>query len=157
MNNKYAVDTNVILDVLVNDPNFKDQSLEKLFKYSIDNQLVINEPVFTELLVYFPSKMELNKFLDDTKIIFNNTSEESLIAASFAWKIYLKTKPKNIACPICGKKIFLNCPKCEHPISFRQHIVTDFLIGGFALSETNGLLTRDTGYYKTYFPKLKII
>lgn len=154
---KYAVDTNVLLDILKNDPKFKDQSIDKLFKYSIDNQLMINEPVFTELLVYFPSKNELNKFLLDTNIIFKNSNQDSLIAAAAAWKIYLKNRAKNIVCPNCGKKLFVNCPKCEHPITFRQHIVTDFLIGGFAFSETNGLLTRDTGYYKTYFPKLKII
>lgn len=157
MNKFIAVDTNVLLDILTDDPNFKEESIKKLYKSSQSHQLIINESVFCELLVHFSTKNDLNQFLEQTNIQLTQTKTNSFVAAASAWKKYLSQKPKKIICPKCGKKLSLQCPKCEHIFSVRQHILTDFLIGGFALTETNGLITRDYGYYKTYFPSLKII
>jgi hypothetical protein len=157
MNKFIAVDTNVLLDILTNDPNFKDKSIKKLYKNSQTHQLVINESIFCELLVHFSNKNDLNRFLEQTNIQFIQTKSNSFAAVASAWKKYLSQTPKKVICPKCGKKITLQCPKCEHIFSAHQHILTDFLIGGFALTETNGLITRDYGYYKTYFPSLKIL
>jgi predicted nucleic acid-binding protein len=39
----------------------------------------------------------------------------------------------------------------------RKRIITDFLIGAHAVTKAERFLTRDRGFYKSYFPALKIL
>jgi predicted nucleic acid-binding protein len=38
-----------------------------------------------------------------------------------------------------------------------ERVVADFLIAAHALSNADRLLTRDRGFYRSYFPKLRLI
>ena len=42
-------------------------------------------------------------------------------------------------------------------ITDRTLVVADFLIGAHAVIRTQRLLTRDRGYYRTYFPTLTVL
>jgi predicted nucleic acid-binding protein len=39
----------------------------------------------------------------------------------------------------------------------RKRIITDFLIGAHAATKAERFLTRDRGFYKSYFPELQIL
>ena len=141
-----AVDTNVLLDILIPNADYATPSLETLEILSEQGSLVISEMVFAELSSQFLSLEELRTFLDETDIKFVNSPDKALYEASLAWKKYLENRKKNQKCPYCGKIL-----------PGRVHIISDFIIGGHAIKCANQLITRDRGFYRVYFKGLKII
>ncbi len=61
-----AVDTNVLLDVLMADSTHLALSKPLLDKASLQGKLVINETVYTEIATRFNSESDLLSFLQDT-------------------------------------------------------------------------------------------
>jgi predicted nucleic acid-binding protein len=152
-----AVDTNILLDILLPDPRFQDASLALLTASARTDMLTISEVVYGELATQFPEQKLFTQFLKDTDIHLINTPPEALWLAAKAWKGYLKNRDSALQCSQCGKKELVNCGKCGTPISVKQHIISDFLIGGHAKVTADKLLTRDRGFYRGYFSGLKII
>lgn len=152
-----AVDSNVLLDLLIPDNPFAIASESGLARAQTDGALIIGDIVFAELAVNFPSAGLLTTFLDDVRIRLQPTETSGLLAASDAWKRYARRRRGNLHCPRCGAASPLRCPSCGHAIVPRQHILTDFLIGGHAMVHADRLLTRDLGYFRRYFPDLAIV
>lgn len=152
-----AVDTNILLDILIPNTLLSSHSKRLLDEAHARGSLVIHEIVYAELASQFPSKRELDQFLTETGIQLLLSSRDALYAAGHAWRAYLRQKgDKDGACPSCGTKLRWDCHHCGGKISRRQHMLSDFLIGGSALHQSDRLLTRDRGYYRTYFKELKL-
>lgn len=140
-----AIDTNVLLDVLIPNSKFVDQSLETLEASAEGGALVISETVFTELAAQFKSLSDLRSFLDESGIRLSPSNVHALYASSMAWKKYLWNRSKR------------KCPHCAKEIAGRDRIISDFMIGGHASANADRLITRDRGFYRRYFEAIEIV
>jgi len=150
-----AVDTNILFDVLIPDAPHGDQSERALAEALRAGAVVISDPVYAELAVHFPEQDKLDRFLADTGLRLEASKADALHRAGRAWSEYVRRRPA-LACPQCGATQDLHCDKCGASVQPRQHVVADFIIGAHALTQADRLLTRDRGYYATYFPELKL-
>ncbi len=147
-----AVDSNILLSIFSKDSLYPSASaLLTKFHYF---DYVINEYIYLELGVHFSDLEELDQNLDtlEIRVLSQYQLDHSIIVK--AWKAYLKKR--EFFCPFCKKAILPICSQCHNQVTFRQRILTDFIIAGFALAVGDGIITLDPAYYSTHFPRLKI-
>ncbi len=139
---KICVDTVVLIDVLKDE--FRAYQ-EKLYAAIIAKEsLIAPAVVFAELMPQFKGDTKkVRLFLKDHKISIFDLDLDSVSIAGARWMKYLKRKSK------------MKCPDCGHQFSKKEHFLSDFYIGGFALAKCDAILTRDRGIYKKYFPDLQ--
>lgn len=128
-----AVDTNVLLDVLLPDARWVSQSSRALEDAATAGSLVICDPVYAGLCVHFEKQSECDEFLDDNDIRIEALSRAASFLACRAWRTYLEQGGK------------------------RTRILADFLIGAHAQLQASRLLSRDRGFYRSLFPKLLLV
>ncbi len=131
--NGVLADSCVLLDLFTDDPNWADWSEGILEQYSQTNTLYINSIVYTEISIGFNSIEEVERSVTELGIKVLEMPREALFLAGKAFLRYRKNK---------GNK--------TSPLP-------DFFIGAHASVSKFGLITRDSGKYKTYFPQVKLI
>ncbi|MEJ7655029.1 MAG: PIN domain-containing protein [Chloroflexia bacterium] len=151
-----AVDTNVLLDVLAGDERASTAASQSLVEAGSIGPLVICPVVYSELAAAFERRLVLEGFLGDVSVRVEPFSEGALWLSGSAWRTYTRRRGRGIRRPRCGNQFQPNCPACGAAVSWRRHIISDFLIGGHALEQANVLLTRDRGYYRNYLPSLRL-
>jgi len=152
-----AVDTNVLLAVLYDD-NCADAAETALRDAYRDGRLEITPIVYAELAAdgHFGTETELSQFLDDFSIQVTEPSRSAVFRAGERFRRYVDRRPDGLQCPSCGTENEVRCDDCGERLTPRQHIAADFLIGGHAATDADGLLSFDTGFYSTYFPAVPV-
>ena len=153
-----AVDTNIILDILIPGEPFAESSKRLLDHHLANGNLIICEVVYAELASSFTSEKELKQFLADTGIGLVYSNEKSLYAAGKRWGEYANKGGWNrFTCDKCGHAFAVTCPQCKTALTKRLHVLADFIVGAHALVQADCMLSRDLGVYKTYFSDLNVV
>jgi hypothetical protein len=130
---RVAVDTNVVLDVLLPDPAFAGRSLAALEKAAQDGGLVICETVAAEIGAQFARVQAYREMMERVSLKLIASDLATTYAAGRAFREYRARGGR------------------------RDRLLADFMVGAHALHQADALLTRDRGYYATYFPRLKVL
>ncbi|HXT78885.1 MAG TPA: type II toxin-antitoxin system VapC family toxin [Acetobacteraceae bacterium] len=127
------VDTNVLLDVVTNDPAWADWSIRQLDAAAINGALAINDLVYAELSVRITTIEALEAMLSEAAITLAETPRAALFLAGKAFQRYRAAG------------------------GARSSILPDFFIGAHAAVAGLTLLTRDARRYRSYFPTVALI
>lgn len=127
------VDSNVLLDVITEDPEWLDWSAAALARAADTSPLVINPIVYAEVAARFERIEDLEDALP---------------------RDYYERRPLPWEAAFLAGQCFV---KYRRRGGSRRSPLPDFYIGAHATVDGLTLLTRDARRYRTYFPALRII
>lgn len=127
------VDTNVLVDVLEDDPEWADWSIAQLRAQAKIHRLAINPIIYSELSLTFSTVEALDKAIDGLGLTLIEIPRPALFLAG---KAFVRYRRKG------GSK---------------SNVLADFFIGAHAAVAGYPLLTRDTRRYSSYFSDVKLL
>lgn len=128
-----AVDTNVILDVLSGNPEFGRASLRALADSQKLGAVMACDVVWGEIGAWFDSPDDLEATMIQMGVRFAALDPEVAAAAGRVWRSSRRER------------------------TGRERILPDFIIGTHAWMRADRFLTRDRGFYRAYFKRLRIV
>ena len=125
-----AVDTSVLLDVFLADGRYGEQSKAQLRAAYDSGAIIICDIVYAELVPAFHDRSVLDRALQEINATTSPVDTAAACEAGVRWMRYRQAGGP------------------------RERIITDFLIGAHAVARAQTFLTRDRGFFSTYFPEL---
>ena len=126
-----AVDTSVLLDVFLPDDTHGPRSSAWLREAYDKGAIVVCDVVYAELVPAFGDRAALDGALREINAALSPIDTAIAYEAGLRWRQYRQAGGS------------------------RERIMTDFLIGAHAAATADDFLTRDRGFYTTYFPELQ--
>ena len=127
------VDTNVLLDVLLDDPRWAEWSIQQLRAQASVHELAINPVIYAEVSLAFSTIEALDATLDRMRLAYHEVPKPALFLAGKAFERHRRRG---------GGK---------------AQVLPDFVIGAHAAVRRWPLLTRDASRFRTYFPGLTVV
>ena len=127
------VDTNVLVDILENDPDWADWSVAQLQAQSKVHRLCINPIIYAELSLTFSTTEALDKVLDSMELHLLEVPKPALFLAGKAFLQYRRSG------------------------GVKNNVLGDFFIGAHAAVSGFTVLTRDARPFKHYFPSVPVV
>lgn len=127
------VDSCVLIDVLANDPQWTEWSLDQLDALGNAGPLVINPLILAGISPRFERAADLEAALAGLPLVREALPWDAAFLAGQAFKVYRQAR---------GTK---------------TSPMPDFYIGAHALVHGLQLLTRDAARYRSYFPRLPLV
>ena len=127
------VDTNVLIDVLQDDPKWGEWSLRQLTWQAQVHRLAVNPVIYAELSMSFATAEALDRVVERMQLDFLELPRAALFLAA---KAFLRYRRRG------GRK---------------SKVRSDFFIGAHAAVCGAELLTRDGQRYREYFPTIRLI
>ncbi len=131
------VDSCVLIDLLADDPNWADWSIQKLEALGNQAPLVINPLILAEICPRFARASDLESALAVLPLQRQALPWDAAFLAGQAFKVYRQVINKGVG--------------------IQRSPMPDFYIGAHALLGGMRLLTRDAKRFTTYFPKLNVV
>ena len=125
-----AVDTSVLLDIFLPDDQHGEQSKQRLRAAYDGGAIIVCDAVYAELAAMFGDRAALDGALQAINVSASPINTTIAYEAGLRWKRY-----RDAGGP-------------------RKRIISDFLIGAHAVEAADAFLTRDRGFFSTYFPEL---
>ena len=126
-----AVDTSVLLDVFLPDGRHGPLSREWLRGAYDSGAILVCDMVYAELVPAFGDRTALEEALREISAAISPIDTAIAYEAGMRWSRYRQAGGP------------------------RDRIISDFVIGAHAYRTADTFLTRDRGFYATYFPELK--
>ncbi len=127
------VDTNVLVDVLEDDPQWAQWSVGQMRAQSKIHRLAINPIIYAELSLTFSTAEALDLAIEDLDLAMLEIPRPALFLAGKAFIRYRR---------LGGTK---------------SNVLGDFFIGAHAAVSGLAVLTRDTRRYASYFPSVVMV
>lgn len=128
-----ALDSSVLLDLLIGDPHYGEASETCIADALAREDVVVCDAVVAEVQAMLDTSVSLIDTLAVLGIRYETTHEAAAMRAGHMNKRFRARGGR------------------------RERVVADFLIGAHAMLQCEGLITRDEGFFLDYFKGLKII
>ena len=127
------VDTNVLVDLVTDDPRWGEWSQRQLDRAAAQDELAINDIVYAELSVGYSRIEELDAMIREVGLVTAAIPRVALFLAGKAFQRYRSAGGR------------------------RTGVLPDFFLGAHAVISDCVLITRDAARYRTYFPGIVLI